>query len=201
MLSQLARLRRPKPVKPEVAIAKQWSKWTSIEAAQLNWMRNALSATGVGLALIHFRREIDDAPPLGGLVLTTLGLGYSYAGSAVYLTAAWQLRAALGLTAASATSVVTHALVAPAALTTAALCFLDRPPRWLVLAADAAAERAVPGSAAALDRRRHAHERPSLPSFLAEPPPRPEGRGPPERPGEAAEPPRRPWWDPWRPSQ
>ena len=50
------------------SVAKQWSTWTSIEAAQLNWMRNALSSSGLGLALIHFRREIDGAPPLGGLV-------------------------------------------------------------------------------------------------------------------------------------
>ena len=114
-------------------VAKQWSTWTSIEAAQLNWMRNALSSSGLGLALIHFRREIDGAPPLGGLVLVALGLGYSYSGAAVYLSAAWQLRRTLGLGAASGAALVGHALLAPGALTTAALCFADRTPAWVAL--------------------------------------------------------------------
>lgn len=133
-----------------VNVAKQWSTWTSIEAAQLNWMRNALSSTGLGLALIHFRRELDGAPPLGGLVLVALGLGYSYAGAAVYLTAAWQLRRTLGLSVASGAAVVGHALLAPCALTTAALCFADRTPAWVA----SVAERAVPGSKRKLDERR-----------------------------------------------
>ena len=115
-------------------VAKQWSTWTSIEAAQLNWMRNALSSSGLGLALIHFRREIDGAPPLGGLVLVALGLGYSYSGAAVYLSAAWQLRRTLGLGAASGAALVGHALLAPGALTTAALCFADRTPAWVASA-------------------------------------------------------------------
>lgn len=41
-------------------------------------MRNSLSATAVGLALVHFRKQMDDAPPLGGLLLITLGMGYCY---------------------------------------------------------------------------------------------------------------------------
>ena len=118
----------------DVHVAKQWSTWTSIEAAQLNWMRNALSSSGLGLALIHFRREIDGAPPLGGLVLVALGLGYSYSGAAVYLSAAWQLRRTLGLGAASGAAMVGHAQLAPGALTTAALCFADRSPAWVASA-------------------------------------------------------------------
>ena len=101
-------------------------------AAQLD--ANALSSSGLGLALIHFRREIDGAPPLGGLVLVALGLGYSYSGAAVYLSAAWQLRRTLGLGAASGAALVGHALLAPGALTTAALCFADRTPAWVASA-------------------------------------------------------------------
>ena len=113
-------------------------------------MRNALSSTGLGLALIHFRRELDGAPPLGGLVLVALGLGYSYSGAAVYLTAAWQLRRALGLGAVSGAAVVGHALLAPCALTTAALCFGDHSPTWVI----AAAEWAVPASKGRLVERK-----------------------------------------------
>ena len=50
-------------------------------------MRNSLLATSVGLTMIHFRREIEERPPLGGLVMTALGLGYAFAGGACHLYA------------------------------------------------------------------------------------------------------------------
>ena len=151
MLTLLRRRRLGTATGSEVGnVAQQWSTWTSIEASQLNWMRNALSSTGLGLALIHFRREIDGAPPLGGLVLVALGLGYSYAGAAVYLTAAWQLRRTLGLGVVSGAAVAGHALLAPCALSTAALCFADHAPAWVITAA----EWAVPGSKLRLVERK-----------------------------------------------
>ncbi len=58
-------------------------------------MRNSLLATSVGLTMIHFRREIEERPPLGGLVMTALGLGYAFAGGACHLYAVARLRSSL----------------------------------------------------------------------------------------------------------
>jgi hypothetical protein len=118
--------------------AAQYAQWAALENSQLNWMRNALSASGLGIALIHFRREVDQRPPLGGLVLVGLGLGYGYAGAAVHLVATMRLRRAIGLSAPGAAFSACHALAPPAALTAAALCFADRAPPWLVATAAAA---------------------------------------------------------------
>ena len=151
-----------------------------LEGNQLNWMRNALNATGLGIALIHFRREIDNRPPLGGLVLCAMGLTYSYVGSALYLRAAWQMRRTLGLSTAAGATLVCHAFLAPAALTTAAMCFADRTPRWVA----SVAEQTFPGSSRQMQRRE------GLPTFLE---PTAEAV-PPKRDGEKAA---RKWWWPW----
>ena len=64
-----------------------WAAWANADTLHLNYMRNSLLATSVGLTMIHFRREIEERPPLGGLVMTALGLGYAFAGGACHLYA------------------------------------------------------------------------------------------------------------------
>jgi len=168
------------------ADAAQWGQWAALENSHLNWMRNALSASGggvrrpdrfrepddecaidpavagrsgLGIALIHFRREVDRRPPLGGLVLVGLGLGYGYAGAAVHLVATARLRRVIGLSAPGAAFSAAHALAPPAALTAAALCFADRAPHWLV----AAAAAALPDKDALPPTLRKATARPAAP--------------------------------------
>ena len=92
-----------------------------------NYMRNSLLATSVGLTMIHFRREIEERPPLGGLVMTALGLGYAFAGGACHLYAVARLRSSL-LSPLGTFAACAHAVAPPFMLSTAALCFLDRSP-------------------------------------------------------------------------
>ena len=93
-------------------------------------MRNSLLATSVGLTMIHFRREIEERPPLGGLVMTALGLGYAFAGGASHLYAVARLRSSL-LSPLGTFAACAHAVAPPFMLSTAALCFLDRSPTWV----------------------------------------------------------------------
>ena len=93
-------------------------------------MRNSLLATSVGLTMIHFRREIEERPPLGGLVMTALGLGYAFAGGACHLYAVARLRSSL-LSPLGTFAACAHAIAPPFMLSTAALCFLDRSPTWV----------------------------------------------------------------------
>ena len=51
-----------------------WAAWANADTLHLNYMRNSLLATSVGLTMIHFRREIEERPPLGGWV-TARGWG------------------------------------------------------------------------------------------------------------------------------
>ena len=95
-----------------------------------NYMRNSLLATSVGLTMIHFRREIEERPPLGGLVMTALGLGYAFAGGASHLYAVARLRSSL-LSPLGTFAACAHAVAPPFMLTTAASCFLDRSPQWV----------------------------------------------------------------------
>ena len=95
-----------------------------------NYMRNSLLATSVGLTMIHFRREIEERPPLGGLVMTALGLGYAFAGGACHLYAVARLRSSL-LSPLGTFAACAHAVAPPFMLSTAALCFLDRSPTWV----------------------------------------------------------------------
>ena len=95
-----------------------------------NYMRNSLLATSVGLTMIHFRREVEERPPLGGLVMTALGLGYAFAGGASHLYAVARLRSSL-LSPLGTFAACAHAVAPPFMLTTAASCFLDRSPQWV----------------------------------------------------------------------
>jgi len=107
-----------------------WSAWANCDTLHLNYMRNSLLATSVGMSMIHFRREVKDRPPLGGLVMTALGLGYAYAGGACHLFAIARLRSTL-LSPLVTAAAAMHAVAPPFMLTTAALCFLDRSPQWV----------------------------------------------------------------------
>ena len=107
-----------------------WAAWANADTLHLNYMRNSLLATSVGLTMIHFRREIEERPPLGGLVMTALGLGYAFAGGASHLYAVARLRSSL-LSPLGTFAACAHAVAPPFMLTTAATCFLDRSPQWV----------------------------------------------------------------------
>ena len=107
-----------------------WAAWANADTLHLNYMRNSLLATSVGLTMIHFRREIEERPPLGGLVMTALGLGYAFAGGACHLYAVARLRSSL-LSPLGTFAACAHAVAPPFMLSTAALCFLDRSPTWV----------------------------------------------------------------------
>ena len=109
---------------------RRWAAWANADTLHLNYMRNSLLATSVGLTMIHFRREIEERPPLGGLVMTALGLGYAFAGGASHLYAVARLRSSL-LSPLGTFAACAHAVAPPFMLTTAASCFLDRSPQWV----------------------------------------------------------------------
>lgn len=123
-----------RPITTDVATMRErercWSAWANCDTLHLNYMRNSLLATSVGMTMLHFRRDIEDRPPLGGLVMTALGLGYAYAGGACHLYAIARLRSTL-LSPLGTAAAAVHAVAPSFMLTTAAMCFLDRPPQWV----------------------------------------------------------------------
>ena len=74
-----------------------------MENAYLNWVRNGITATALGMAFVHFRVTTDDAEfSLGGAVLQTMGAAYVVIGAASCVSSAFFLRRELALTAFSA---------------------------------------------------------------------------------------------------
>ena len=66
----------------------------------MNWVRNGITATALGMAFVHFRVTTDDAEfSLGGAVLQTMGAAYVVIGAASYVSSAFFLRRELALTA------------------------------------------------------------------------------------------------------
>jgi hypothetical protein len=59
----------------------------------LNWVRNGITATALGMAFVHFRVTTDDAAfSIGGAVLQTMGAAYVFIGAASYVSSAFFLR-------------------------------------------------------------------------------------------------------------
>ena len=77
-------------------------------------------------------REAGEQPPLGGMALVGLGVGYSFAGAATHVVASARLATALNLSLAGRAHALFHAFAPPAALVTALACFLDMPPQLMV---------------------------------------------------------------------
>mmetsp|Transcript_29846 Transcript_29846/g.84058 ORF Transcript_29846/g.84058 Transcript_29846/m.84058 type:complete len:205 (+) Transcript_29846:51-665(+) len=114
------------------ASASQWAARQGLDNTHLNFCRNGISCAAVGLALVHFRIELDDTPPLGGLLLIGLSVGYPIAGGVQYMLAHWQLRHTLGLSCAGAVAVAGHALIPPITIAMAVFGFLGGQPRWFL---------------------------------------------------------------------
>ena len=51
-----------------------WAAWANADTLHLNYMRNSLLATSVGLTMIHFRREVEEREQQGKLQ-TALAVG------------------------------------------------------------------------------------------------------------------------------
>ena len=117
----------PPPGDPKAA----WALWHALEASHLNWSRNGISATGVGLALVQWRAD-SDKPPLAGALLIGLGLASFATGGALFATNVVRLRHALCPSPAGWLGVGLTAVAPTACAATAASCLCDAHPRWLV---------------------------------------------------------------------
>jgi len=112
----------------------------AVENAYLNWVRNGITATALGMAFVHFRVTTDDAEfSLGGAVLQTMGAAYVVIGAASYVSSAFFLRRELALTAFGAAWYAANAAWPLAMYATGMACLLDWHPTWLLtlLAANA----------------------------------------------------------------
>ena len=112
----------------------------AVENAYLNWVRNGITATALGMAFVHFRVATDDAEfSIGGAVVQTMGALYVALGAASYVSSAFFLRRELALTTAGAAWYAANAVWPLAMYATGVLCLLDWHPTWLLalLAANA----------------------------------------------------------------
>ena len=112
----------------------------AVENAYLNWVRNGITATALGMAFVHFRVTTDDAAfSIGGAVLQTMGAAYVFIGAASYVSSAFFLRRELALTGLGVAWYVANAAWPIAMYATGMLCLLDWHPSWLLelLAANA----------------------------------------------------------------
>eukprot|EP00793_Prasinoderma_coloniale_P004801 PRCOL_00000562-RA len=123
----------------EQAAEAAWEKWMALENQQLNWVRNGLATSGLGMSFVHFRRASNDAdecmendtPPLGGFALMALGMGILTTGSAQHVLGAYVMRRALRLTPLGAAAVLGHAAAPLLFWGVGILCVADVHPRWL----------------------------------------------------------------------
>ena len=90
-----------------------WALYYTHENTYLNWVRNGLTATAVGMGFVMFRVARDSATfSLGGVCVQTMGSLYITIGVAQYLVSAFRLRRELRITPAGR---YTAELVWPAA--------------------------------------------------------------------------------------
>ena len=110
-----------------------WKAWYALENSQLNWTRNGLSASGIGVALVQlrWRREQDDTPPIGGSLLALSGVGATLMGSGLHIYGAIAQRSRLRLTPGGWLVVFSHAAVPPLVWGSALACVVDNHPKWL----------------------------------------------------------------------
>ena len=108
-----------------------WSKFYALEANQLNWMRNGLSLSAVGFALVQFREKNSNVPPVGGLLLALGGFATMVTGGVVHVAGAYQQRAALRLSPLGWTHVIAHATLPPMLWAVAMQCLVDKHPKFI----------------------------------------------------------------------
>lgn len=128
------------PKSAAVTRASAASLHLAVENAYLNWVRNGITATALGMAFVHFRVTTDDAAfSIGGAVLQTMGAAYVFIGAVSYVSSAFFLRRELALTGLGVAWYVANAAWPIAMYATGMLCLLDWHPSWLLalLAANA----------------------------------------------------------------
>ena len=126
--------------KSAVTRASAQSLHLAVENAYLNWVRNGITATALGMAFVHFRVTTDDAAfSIGGAVLQTMGAAYVIVGAASYVSSAFFLRRELALTGLGVAWYAANAAWPIAMYATGMLCLLGWHPSWLMalLAANA----------------------------------------------------------------
>ena len=80
-----------------------WALYYTHENTYLNWVRNGLTATAVGMGFVMFRVARDSATfSLGGVCVQAMGVVYITLGVAQYLVSAFRLRRELRITPAGA---------------------------------------------------------------------------------------------------
>jgi uncharacterized membrane protein YidH (DUF202 family) len=105
----------------------------AVENAYLNWVRNGITATALGMAFIHFRVVKDDAQfSIGGAVLQAMGAAYVALGAVSYLASAFWLRAELALTSFGIAWYGFNAAWPVIVYAIGMLCILDQHPSWFL---------------------------------------------------------------------
>lgn len=105
----------------------------AVENAYLNWIRNGITATGLGMAFVHFRLAKDSAEfSIGGAVIHSMGAAYVALGSISYLSNAIYLRKELALTPLGKGWYVLNATWPVMMYTVGMMCILDSHPEWLL---------------------------------------------------------------------
>lgn len=126
---------QPERVLPAVTRASAHALHLAVENAYLNWVRNGLTATALGMAFVHFRLAKDSAEfSIGGGMLQSMGAVYVGLGSVSYLTNALFLQKELALTLLGAGWYVFNAAWPPLAYAVGMMCLLGWHPQWLLTA-------------------------------------------------------------------
>lgn len=101
--------------------------------AYLNWIRNGLTATAVGMGFVMFRVTRDSATlSLGGICIQAMGVLYFFIGSAQYLVSAFRLQRELRITRFGSVWYVFNAAWPLLLYSTGLRCVHDMHPEWLL---------------------------------------------------------------------
>ena len=110
-----------------------WSLHYTHENAYLNWVRNGLTSTAVGMGFVMFRVTRDDATfSLGGICLQLMGMLYVMLGSFQYLGSALALRRQLRVTPLGYAWYAFNAAWPPCLYLLGMRCVHDLHPDWLL---------------------------------------------------------------------
>ena len=103
------------------------------ENAYLNWVRNGLTATAVGMGFVMFRVTRDSATfSIGGICVQAMGVLYVTIGSLQYLFSAVALRRQLRITPLGYAWYVCNASWPLCLYTLGMRCVHDLHPKWLL---------------------------------------------------------------------
>ena len=110
-----------------------WQLYWTHENAYLNWLRNGLTATALGMAFVMFRVTSESADfSLGGTCIQAMGGTYVVVGCAQYLLSAVRLRHQLCITPLGWVWYIANSLWPVTLYSTGMRCLYDMHPRWFL---------------------------------------------------------------------